>query len=69
MQPLRDGGPNAEAVKGQHRTLGVSDVLDHVIAVAHVGGGDLRKLLSDSACPSKRSLDGCSRYVANLTGF
>ena len=29
-----------ETIKGQHRTLGVSDDLDHVIAVARVGGGD-----------------------------
>lgn len=53
----------SQTVKGQHRTLCVSDVLDHVIAVSHVGGGDLRKLLSDSACRRKRS------FRQDLAGF
>jgi hypothetical protein len=39
MQPTRVRQPNAESVKGQFLALAASDDLDHVIAVARVGGG------------------------------
>ena len=49
MQPTRAGGRIAKATKGQHRTLGVSDDLDHVIAVARVGESDLRALATGTS--------------------
>ena len=45
MQPPRAGQRIAETVKGQHRTLGVSDDLEHVIDCrGAVGESDLRAL-------------------------
>jgi hypothetical protein len=40
MQPTAVWRANLEDVKGQLRTLGVSDDFDHVIAAARVGGGE-----------------------------
>ena len=44
MQPKRVRCPIRETAKGELRTLGISGQFDHVIAVAHVPGGDLRRL-------------------------
>ena len=49
MQPTRVGERITVVAKGQDRTLGVSDDLDHVIAVARVGGGDLRELATGTS--------------------
>ena len=47
---------------GQHRTLGVSDDLDHVIAVARVGGGDLQVSRSTDG-PENGSMTICPVFT------
>ena len=55
MQPRRFEERIAETVKGQFRSLSVSDALDVVITMTHIGG----RLLSDSAYPRTRLFVDC----------
>jgi hypothetical protein len=59
MQPTRVGGWLSEIAKGQFRSIAVFDDLGHPIAATRVDGEDLRKLMSDSACPENGRLTVC----------